>query len=115
MRSRINAARALITPNHSMPGGAELSQAAALVENLALDNLDKHLLSSQILVSALDLLASRRLKPDSKVQVFGEPLQETRVRLRLEKSYRSMARMLTGEERIKMVDRANAVRPHTLF
>jgi len=68
-----------------------------------------------ILTSALTLLTSNKLKPDSKVQIFGEPLQEVRLRQGLEKSYRVLARLHTGDERISLVDRANAVRPQTLF
>ena len=32
----------------------------------------------------------------------------------LEKSLRAMAQLVTGEERIRLVDEANAVRPRTL-
>jgi serine/threonine-protein kinase PknG len=115
LRSRIIAVRTLFSADHQAPGGADLAQASALVEGLSLDVLDKHQLSSQILTSALVLLTSNRLKPDQTVRLFGEPLEEARLRFSLEQSFRSMARMQTGEARISLVDRANAVRPRTLF
>jgi hypothetical protein len=37
------------------------------------------------------------------------------VRFGLEESFRSMARLLTGDARIELVDRANAVRPRTII
>jgi serine/threonine-protein kinase PknG len=77
--------------------------------------MNRNTLSSQILSTALVLLTSRQLKADPSVRVFGAPLQETQVRFGLEKSFRTMAQMMTGEARINMVDRANAVRPRTLF
>jgi len=115
LRARINAARALICSDHSAPGSTELAQAAALVESLNLDELPKNQLGNQILTSALTLLTANKLKPDAKVKIFGEPLQEVRLRQGLEKSYRVLARLHTGDERIGLVDRANAVRPQTLF
>jgi serine/threonine-protein kinase PknG len=114
LRARVNAARTLISTDHAPPGATELSQASALVESLTLDTLDKHRLSSQILTSALQLLSARKLQPDKTVRIFGEPLQETPLRFSLEKSFRTMAQLQTGEARINLVDRANAVRPRTL-
>jgi serine/threonine-protein kinase PknG len=115
LRSRVNAARTLICADQAPPGSTELAQASALVESLSLDSMDKHRLNSQILSSALQLLVSRRIKPDHTVRLFGRPLQETQVRLGLEKSFRAMAQLETGKTRIDLVDQANAVRPRTLF
>jgi serine/threonine-protein kinase PknG len=43
------------------------------------------------------------------------PLQEKKIRLELERTLRAMAQMATGDERIRLVDEANAVRPRTLI
>ena len=115
LRSRISTAHALISTDHTPPGGKELAQASALVESLALDIVSHQRLSSQILTSALVLLTSRQIKPDSSVKILGATLQEGRLRLSLEKAYRAMAQTMNGDARISMVDRANAVRPHTIF
>jgi serine/threonine-protein kinase PknG len=115
LRSRIDAARILISADHTPPGSNDLAQAAALVESLSLDTMDKHRLSSQILTSALLLLTSRKLKPDNKVRIFTATLQEDPLRFNLEKSFRAMAQLSTGDTRINLVDRANSVRPRTLI
>ncbi len=115
LRSRIEAARMLIRNDHQSPGSAELSQASALAESLGLDGMDRFRLGSQILSAALELLASRKLKPDPKIKILGHSLTENPMRFGLENSFRSMAQLSAGEERIKLVDRANAVRPRTLF
>jgi serine/threonine-protein kinase PknG len=115
LRSRVNAARTLISADHAPPGTTELAQASALVESLSLDAMNRHQLGSQILSTALVLLTSRKLKPDPTVRIFGEPLQELRIRFGLEKSFRSMAQLMTGDARINLVDRANAVRPRTII
>jgi serine/threonine-protein kinase PknG len=115
LRARVMAARTLTSADHDAPGATEFAQASALIESLPLDTLDKHRLNAQILTSALQLLAARQIKPDQTVRLFGQPLQETPLRLGLERSFRAMAQLQTGETRIGLVDQANSVRPRTLF
>ena len=115
LRSRIDATRTLIRYDHQPPESAELEQASLLAQSLTLDGMDRFRLDSQILSAALDLLSSGKLKPNNAANVLGRPLQEIALRGGLEQSFRSMARLLTGEARVDLVDRANAVRPRTLF
>ena len=115
LRSRVEAARLLIRQDHAALGADELVQASALAESLTLDGMSKFTLSSQILNAALDAVCSRAVKENRAVRVLGSPLEETRLRAGLEQSLRSMAGLVTGEERIRLVDRANEVRPRTLF
>jgi serine/threonine-protein kinase PknG len=115
LRSRVEAARLLIRQDHAALGADELVQASALAESLTLDGMSKFTLSSQILNAALDAVCSRAVKENRAVRVLGSPLEETRLRAGLEQSLRSMAGLVTGEERIQLVDRANEVRPRTLF
>jgi serine/threonine-protein kinase PknG len=114
LRSRVDAARTLISADHTPPSGADLADASSLIESLDLDAIDKHRLTSQVLSSALVLISSGKLTPDKKVRIFETPLEETPLRFRLEKSFRAMGRLQTGEARINLVDRANAVRPKTI-
>ena len=56
-----------------------------------------------------------RSTPTQSVTVLGEPLTERRMRCGLERSYRALARLAaTAEERIRLVDQANEVRPRSL-
>jgi serine/threonine-protein kinase PknG len=114
LRARIEAARTWIRGDNPIPGVSELTQASAVAEALTLDGMGRFRLSSQILYTALDLVASRKLKPDPAIYVLGEPLEERQLRAGLEKSLRAMAQLTTGDERIRFVDRANQVRPRTL-
>jgi serine/threonine-protein kinase PknG len=53
---------------------------------------------------------------DTEREVLGYPLTETGMRLALESSYRSLARYSARpDERIRLVDKANRVRPRTLI
>jgi serine/threonine-protein kinase PknG len=115
LRSRIEAARTLIRRDHTAPGAGELAEAAALAERLPLEGMSKFTLRSQILSAALEAVLSRAVKENPAVKLLGSPLQEIGLRAGLEDSLRAMARLAAGEERIRLVDRANQVRPHTLF
>jgi serine/threonine-protein kinase PknG len=115
LRSRIDATRTLIREDHQPPNSIDLAQASALAESLPIEGADRFHLSGQILLTALGLLTSGKLQPDAKVKILGHPLNEIQVRLGLEQCFRSTARLLTGDARVELVDRANAVRPRTLF
>jgi serine/threonine-protein kinase PknG len=114
VRSRIEAARLLIRNDHTAPGVDELVAASSVVESLSLDGIGKHKLVSQVLGAALDLVESRVIQETQSVKVLGRTLEEVRLRSGLEDSFRSMARLVKGEERIRLIDRANQVRPRTL-
>jgi hypothetical protein len=47
--------------------------------------------------------------------VLGVPLEEDALRAGWERSLRAMAQFAEGREKIRLVDRANQVRPRTLF
>ncbi len=115
LRSRIDASRTLLRSDHQPPTSIDLRQASALAESLALDGMDRLRLTSQILAVALDLLTSGKLQPSAQVKILGRPLGEAPIRRGLEESYRSMARLMTGNARIELVDRANAIRPRTII
>jgi serine/threonine-protein kinase PknG len=114
-RARIEAARLLIRRDHTQPGAAELVEASSIAEGLALDGMNKFSLASEVLAAAVDLVGSRAVSENPSTKVLGSPLEETRLRVGLEQSLRSMARFVNGEERIRLVDQANQVRPRTLF
>jgi serine/threonine-protein kinase PknG len=114
LRARIEAARILIRQDHSAPGADELAAASSVAESLSLEGMNKFTLASQILAAALNLLRTRAVKENDAIRVLGNPLQEGRLRSGLESTLRSMARFATGDERIRLVDEANQVRPRTL-
>ncbi len=115
LRSRIAAAQALIAVNGTVPAAADLGRASLLTEGLGVNGLSRAQLSSQIMRTALDLVCQRKLPPDKSVLVLGCGLNERDLRAGLERTLRSMAQLFTGEERIRLIDQANAVRPRTLF
>ncbi len=98
----------------------DLTAAAAQVEALGgygLDAVRRERLSAEVLGRALDWVLSggRGSAPVlSGRGVLGEVLDERGLRLGLERSYRTLARLADGgEERIDLVERANRYRPRT--
>ncbi|MFI7384711.1 tetratricopeptide repeat protein [Streptomyces sp. NPDC049813] len=108
------------------PGGDpllnDLTAAAGQVEALdafGLDAVRREQLSTEVLGTALDWVLSGRQgsgRPPGpgRTVVLGSDLDERGLRLGLERSYRTLARLAQrGEERIELVERANRYRPRT--
>ncbi|WP_229378472.1 serine/threonine-protein kinase [Streptomyces sp. VRA16 Mangrove soil] len=100
----------------------DLTAAAGQVEALdafGLDAVRREQLSTEVLGTALDWVLSGRQgsgQPTGSVRtvVLGNDLDERGLRLGLERSYRTLARLASrGEERIELVERANRYRPRT--
>jgi serine/threonine-protein kinase PknG len=77
--------------------------------------MDRYRLTKQVLETALHLVTSATLSPTSSITILGQPLAEVDLRKGLEKSLRPMAHLTAGDEKIRLVDEANRVRPRTLF
>jgi serine/threonine-protein kinase PknG len=112
-RSRVEAARALLGKSRSAPGTDELTSASAAIEATSLDGFERYRVTQMVLGAALELVQSHTLMPNAAVKILGFALEEDDLRLGLEQSYRAMARLVDGESRIELVDRANHVRPRT--
>jgi serine/threonine-protein kinase PknG len=114
--SQLRAARILVAHTAGTPPGAsELAKAAATVNHLALDAEQRARTASQLLEAALELVQTGVVAPSGKIDIMGSPLDAQSLRRGLERAYRDLARLATTlDERIRLVDRANRVRPKTL-
>jgi serine/threonine-protein kinase PknG len=114
--AQLRAARILVAHTAGAPPGAsELAKASATVNHLALDAEQRARTASQLLEAALELVQAGTVAPSGDVMIMGSPLEAQSLRLGLERAYRDLARLaLTADERIRLVDRANHVRPKTL-
>ncbi|MEE1938065.1 tetratricopeptide repeat protein [Streptomyces sp. TRM 70361] len=105
------------------PLSADLRAAARQVERLreaGLDALRRERLTAEVLGSALDWVLAGRpgepapASPGRPPDLLGCELDETGLRLGLERSFRRLARLAqSGTERIELVERANRLRPRT--
>ena len=97
------------------PGTAELVRASAVIDGLALDPGQRARLAADLLEAALDLLTSGAVAADTGVRLLGCELEETVLRRGLERACRDLANQSPRAERVRLVDRANLVRPVTFL
>ncbi|MBW8485992.1 serine/threonine-protein kinase [Actinomadura parmotrematis] len=105
------------------PGELDARELAGAGDRLALLDLDadrRDRLTLEVLRAALDWVAAGRdgtgAGPGAGTALMGVPLAEGPLRLRLEQTYRGMARRTHDrEDRRELIDAANAVRPRTLL
>ena len=114
--AQLRAARILVAHTAGLPPGAsELARASATVIHLALDAEQRARTASQLLEAALDLVQAGVVAPSGKIDIMGSSLDAHSLRRGLERAYRDLARLAdSADERIRLVDRANRVRPKTL-
>jgi hypothetical protein len=93
----------------------DLLFASQVAQGLTLTGLNKATLSSRILNAAVVQVQARAIKANPTASICGTPVDEERLRRSLEANFREMARYLPPDERIRLVDQANQVRPRTLI
>ena len=93
----------------------DLAAAQVEIDALDLDAEPRMRLVGETYETALGLVEDGLVEPDPAARIFGRPLTGPDLRLGLESTYRTLARYAdTSGERIRLVDRANQVRPRTL-
>jgi serine/threonine-protein kinase PknG len=94
-------------------GLAALSDAMGSIESVTIDPFDRAHLLTGVLDAALGVVTTKG--PQEQVRIAGVPAQEASLRDALEHAYRELAALTPpGEDRVRLVDRANAVRRWTL-
>ena len=115
--AQVASARALIAPRHeAAPHPDALMEAAQTVDRLQLDAVERARLSAEILEQALAANEAGTLPATNGIELLGHPLDDRGLRLGLERAYRELARLeVDPAEKVRLVDRANGVRPRSLL
>jgi serine/threonine-protein kinase PknG len=115
-QAQMATARCLIESRPAPPGADELVRAGDTLQALGVDGFARHSLAAQVLLAALAQVEARTVAPQPDRRILGQPLQPAALRAGAERELRACARHAkTPEERIAFIDRANGVRPRTLF
>ena len=114
LRARVQAARMLVRSDLGAPRLEDLTAASAMAEETGLTGMNKALLASQVLTATVEQVKGRGVSANATARICGAPVEEGRLRTALEGTLREMARYVGGEERVRLVDQANEVRPRTL-
>jgi serine/threonine-protein kinase PknG len=118
LRSRVEATRLLVRKDLQTPRIEDLAAASVVAETLALEAVGKLTLTTQILTAAVEQVSASPAvagQPPKDLRIMGRPVEERQLRLGLESTLRDLARFMAEEERIRLVDRANQVRPRTII
>ena len=93
-----------------------LEQAAETIEQIGIEGGIVHQLAGRLFVAAIGLIENGQLKAGRDCALLGSPLAISDLRLAAERHFRSCAHLAEDtSEKISWVDRANSVRPVTLF
>ena len=113
--SRVATIRCLIDSPHAARAVDDLVAADAILTEIDIDPEQRSLISAQLLARAIDCLDDNDGDgARSSVRVAGCALEERELRIGLEAAYRDLARHTSdSDERIRLVDFANEVRPRT--
>ncbi len=114
--AQLRAAHVLVAHTTGAPPGAtELEQASTTVARLALDAEQRAEAARQLLEAALDLVQAGIVSASGSITILGSRLEVHSLRVGLERAYRDLAHLAaTRDARVRLVDRANRVRPQTL-
>jgi serine/threonine-protein kinase PknG len=92
----------------------DLFAAGSVLEALPVDAEQRASLTAELLETALRLAQNGAATHNGSADLLGHRFAERDLRFGLERSYRALARAARSRgERIRLVDRANAVRPRT--
>ena len=114
--AQVASARALVAGGPSgQPTLDDLQAASATIERIQLDAAERAALSADVFERALAGVVGGTISSGS-TEVLGQELSEQSLRKGLEKTYREQARYADSDDvRVDLVDKANAVRPRSLF
>ncbi len=114
--AQVAAARTLVAGGtDGTPDLDDLQAASATIERLQLDAAERAALAADIFERALVGVEAGRIRGGSQ-SILGRELTEKSLREGLEQTYRTQARLATSaDERVRLVDLANSVRPRSLF
>jgi serine/threonine-protein kinase PknG len=112
--AQVAAVRAGLNPAAGPVGADQLLDAAARLERLGLD-VERHTrLTVELLEAALTWVRGPSAAPVGAL-LAGHEVTERGLRFGLERAYRSLARLSRDADlRVRLVDRANRIRPRTL-
>jgi serine/threonine-protein kinase PknG len=114
-QSRIALARVLMHDEMGM-NGAILDRAAQTIESISTEGGAPHQLAARLLYCAVSMVTEGKIKVDRTHVLLGNPVEPYDLRVGAESEYRKAARYAADpSEKVSLVDRANAIRPVTLF
>ena len=111
LRSQAQAIQTWANDDHTSPNIQDLVAASHIMEQLSLQGLERYQLMYALFNNALQIVQKNPQMATSTTKVMNRPLTKSEMQMGLESVLRSMAHLSEGDEKIRLVDEANRVRP----
>ena len=110
--AQLEMARTVLYSRTKVPGVAELTLVSETIEALPLEGRTLHEIRSELFVAATQAIDEGRIAPSPDATLLGTPIEPRTLRIGAEAALRALARFAESRnERIRLVQRANALRP----
>jgi serine/threonine-protein kinase PknG len=114
-QSRIALARVLLHDETSMDDTL-LDRAAQTIASISTEGEALHQLAARLLSCAVSMISLGKIQADRARVLLGHPVEQHDLRVGAAAEYRKAAKYAAGTaEKVALVDRANEIRPVTLF
>ena len=111
VRSQAQAIQTWANDDHTSPNIQDLVAASQIMDQLSLQGLERYQLMYTLFNNALQIVQKNPQLAASTTKVMNRPLTQSEMQRGLESVLRSMAHLSEGDEKIRLVDEANRVRP----
>jgi len=111
VRSQAQAIQTWANDDHTSPNVQDLVAASHIMDQLSLQGLERYQLMYTLFNNALQIVQKNPQMATNTMKVMNRPLTKSEMQMGLESVLRSMAHLSEGDEKIRLVDEANRVRP----
>ena len=111
VRSQAQAIQTWANDDHTSPNVQDLVAASHIMDQLSLQGLERYQLMYTLFNNALQIVQKNPQMATNTTKVMNRPLTKSEMQMGLESVLRSMAHLSEGDEKIRLVDEANRVRP----
>jgi len=111
VRSQAQAIQTWANDEHTSPNVQDLVAASYIMDQLSLQGLERYQLMYTLFNNALQIVQKNPQMATNTTKVMNRPLTKSEMQMGLESVLRSMAHLSEGDEKIRLVDEANRVRP----
>ena len=111
IRSQAQAIQTWTSNENISPNIQDLVAASKIMDQLSLQGLERYQLMYALFNNALQIVQKNPQMATSTTKVMNRPLTQPEMQMGLESVLRSMAHLSEGNEKIRLVDEANRVRP----
>ena len=114
IRSQSQAVQTWASDDQALPNVQDLVAASQIMDQISLQGLERYQLMYGLFNNALQMVEKNPQIATSATKLMNRSLTKSELQIGLESVLRSMAHLSEGDEKLRLVDEANRVRPNSL-